>query len=373
MMKKSFLAVSHEFPPLGGGAGRNLQSLCDELCARGYTFHLITERPSKTNITGHQFPVTFVPCFRKSDFQTSFVSSAIFLVGALLSGILIKRNSFGFVFSNMAIPAGIAGALIAALCRLPHVTWHHGSDVHAGRAYGAPFIQKLILKAIWKNSFANCFVSESLLVRARTYGAVPKAHIVPVASVLKRPLLTNTAAGLPFLMLARMEKVKNPLLLIEACALLKKLGGISRKVLLVGDGSLYGFLQNRISACNLENAVFLQKNVSYDRVSDLLSSAYALVLPSVIEGFNMTMLEAALFCVPAIGSDVTGINDFIKHKSTGLLFRENDPQDLAACIRELDNGPGMRQTMGKNAFDAAQRYTIEATGDKLENILRGDF
>jgi glycosyltransferase involved in cell wall biosynthesis len=373
MIKKSVLVISHEFPPLGGGAGRNLQSLCDELCTRGYTFHVITEKPSGGISADHQFPTTFVPCLRRHDFQTSVISTAAFLAGALLAGILKKRASFGFVFSNMAIPAGIAGAIIASRHRLPHIVWHHGSDVHAGRSSGAPRIQKLVLKAIWKRSCANCFVSESLLARARTYGAVPKTHIVPVAPVFKSRLLTNTAAGRPFLMLGRMEKVKNPLLLVEACFLLKKRGDISRKILFVGDGSLYGLVQNRIAAYGLENAVSLQKNVPHDRVFELLSSVYALVLPSVIEGLNISMLEAAILGVPAVGSDVPGINDFVKHKSTGLLFKAHDPEELAGCMRELDQDPGMRQTLGKNACEAAQRYTIQATGDKLEQVLRGDF
>jgi glycosyltransferase involved in cell wall biosynthesis len=372
MKKKSILVISHEFPPLGGGAGRSLQSLCDELYKRGYSFHLITEKPSGGKRAGHPFPITFVHCFRRSDFQTSFVSTAVFLVGALRAGIFKKKASIDFVFSNMAIPAGIAGAIIAAMHRLPHIVWHHGSDVHAGRSFGAPLIQKLMLKAIWKRSFANCFVSDSLLARARTYGSVPKAHIVPVAPVIKSCLLTNTAAGRLFLMLGRMEKVKNPLLLIEACVLLKKRGGMDRKILLVGDGNLYCLVQNRIAAYGLENAVSLQKNVPHDRVFELLSSAYALVLPSVIEGLNISMLEAALLGVPTIGSDVPGINDFVKHKSTGLLFRGNDPEGLAAQMQELDKDPGMRQTLGKNACEAAKRYTMQATCDKMENLFRGE-
>jgi len=90
----------------------------------------------------------------------------------------------------------------------------------------------------------------------------------------------------------------------------------------VGDGSLFGPVNDRIAAYGLDNAVSLRKNVSHDRVAEVLSSAYALVLPSVIEGLNISMLEAALLSVPTIGSDVPGINDFVKHKSTGLLSGE---------------------------------------------------
>lgn len=371
MSKKSILVISHEFPPLGGGAGLNLQSLCKELVTRGYSFRLITELPPRGIVVRHPFPVTFVRCLRRSNLQTSFISTAIFLAGAVFAGILIKRTSFGFVFSNMAVPAGIAGAIIAALHRLPHVVWHHGSDVHAGRSHGAPLIQKLVLKTIWKGSIANCFVSEGLLARAQTYGPVPKACIVPVAPVIKSPTIPHTEPERPFLFLARMEKVKNPLLLIDACAVLKKRGLLIRKIIVAGDGSLYGTLQKHITAYGLEHSVFLQKNVRHDRVSELLQSSYALIITSVVEGFNMTMLEAALFRVPAIASDVAAINDFIKHQSTGLLFRENDPEELASCMQKLDKDPALRNTLGINAFNAAKRYTIEAAADKLENALGG--
>jgi glycosyltransferase involved in cell wall biosynthesis len=98
-------------------------------------------------------------------------------------------------------------------------------------------------------------------------------------------------------------------------------------------------------------------------VPQLLRSAYALVVPSRIEGFNTTVLEAALFGVPAIASDTLGLRDFIRPGETGLLFRENDAEDLARTLKDLDGRPALRDEMGRKARAAAEAYRPEAQAD----------
>lgn len=364
------LVISHEYPPLGGGAGLNLQSVCGELINRGYNLRIITERFSKDPIDCRAFPIIRIPCLRKSHFQTSFISTALFLAGAIVVGVIQPRKSYDFIFSNMAIPAAIAGVIIAALRWRPHMVWHHGSDVHAGRSLGAPVIQKLLLKAIWRRSFANCFISAGLLARAQTYGNVPRAFVVPVAPVFKNPPRSAAPIEKPcFLFMGRLEKVKNPLLLIDACDVLKKRGDLGRPIRIIGDGRLYGPLRDTIARRGLESHVVLQKNIAHAEIAYALHGAYALIITSIVEGFNMTMLEAAMRCVPTISSDVAGVSDFIKHRSTGLLFKTNDPIALADCMKEMDNNLDMRRFLGNTAFDAAQRYSLRATVDALEIAL----
>jgi glycosyltransferase involved in cell wall biosynthesis len=167
-----------------------------------------------------------------------------------------------------------------------------------------------------------------------------------------------------------MEKVKRPLLLVDAYTVLQRQGSLARSVMMVGDGSLFDALKSRIAAANLGDHIDVSKNVDHATALSLMQSAYALVICSAIEGLSTTVLEAARFGVPTIGPDIPGISDFVKHRLTGLLFHENNAGQLAECIQELDQNPALRNELGTSAFESVQRYTITATADLFEERMR---
>ena len=369
MTRPSILFLSHEFPPLGGGAGINGLNVCEELHRRGFSVHVVTQAPPNAGLTPPRpFQVSAIPSLRKRLHQTSFMSMALFVCGAMVFHFQHRRRAFHCVFSNMAIPSGIAGAAIAALRHIPHIVWHHGSDVHAGKPLGAGFFQKFLLKAVWKNSMANCFVSQGLLRLAQTYGTLGNETIVPIAPVFPATPANNEPANPDyFIYIGRMEKVKNPLLLIEALKELKN-RQVTPKVRFIGDGKLFHVVRKEILLHDLKT-VSLQKNISHDRVPALLRSAYALICPSLIEGCNMTIIEAAHYQTPTIGADVPGINCIVTHHTTGLLFRGNCVGELALSIKELYENPSLRDILGKNAAGAAAGFSIARTADGFEEIL----
>lgn len=59
------------------------------------------------------------------------------------------------------------------------------------------------------------------------------------------------------------------------------------------------------------------------------------ILPSRMDPFPYTMLEAALSRKPIIASNVGGISEFIIHKENGILFNINNPNELGNFIKEL--------------------------------------
>lgn len=370
MANRPIIFVSHEFPPLGGGAGINGAALCEELYRRGYPIRVIAQRGPGGGADAFPFPVFRVPSMRKFEHQTSFTSMLLFIAGALGAG-MRRCGRASCIVSNMAIPAGIAGTLLAGVFRIPHYIWHHGSDVHAGKASGASSFQKMLLRVLWRRSCCTCFVSQSLLDLARSYGGLGRACVLPIAPAAgcdrQRAVPSDNA---PYLFLGRMERVKNPLLAVDAFAALRSQGFVRRRMLMAGDGSLYGLVQHSITARGLGDIVGLRKNLGHAEALRTLQSAYALLCCSAIEGFSTTVLEAAGFGVPAIGADVPGINDFVKHRRTGLLFRPGDAAGLSDCIRALDAAPGFRDELGTSAFQSVQQYTIGKTADIFEEEAR---
>ena len=79
---------------------------------------------------------------------------------------------------------------------------------------------------------------------------------------------------------------------------------------------------------------------------ELYSRSYALLIPSVVEGFQRQFLKR-VFGVPAIGSDTIGNRDAIINRETGILVRLNDRENLADAMHKLASDPSLRNPWGR--------------------------
>ena len=356
----SILVLSHEFPPIGGGAGINLDFLCRGLHRHGVGITLMTVSSSK-RIPG-PFPVIPIRTTRWKRFETNLTTMFFFCIGAVVRSLSIDGKQYGAVFSNMALPAGLPGALLSRRFRIPHIIWHHGSDVHGGRPEGAGLLQKILLRVIWRSSSVNLFVSGSLGRLALSYnGRTPDAaHVLSIGvdapDTSARPSPEKKSF---FIYLGRLEKVKNPLLALHAWKLLTGRDGKVPRLGIYGNGSLESAMHRYIRKWDLSAHVQISDSVDHPEALRLLASSKALILPSLIEGFNSTMVEAALLGIPTIGSDVCGIRDFIVNGESGILFRTNFAQGLADAVSRLDSDADSAGRLGCSARSHAQELTTE--------------
>ncbi|MDB5103009.1 MAG: glycosyl transferase [Fibrobacteres bacterium] len=361
------LVLSHEFPPLGGGGGKNLYLLCRELTRRGVKVRVWTVDPAKRNQWKHEFPVEYIQTERTERFETNPRSMRSFILGACRLAWRSRNDRPALVLANMALPAGVAGWFVCRVLKAPLAVWHHGDDIHAGRPEGPGFFHRFLLRRIWNRSALNFFLSRGLQDMAEALGSPKRPVILPACPSPEILAIAPGAAPEPekryFLFLGRFDPVKNPLLVLEAMLLLKSKKALTRTLRMVGSGGLRGAVYNTIRNDYLTQFVALEDAAAFDKVPDLLRSAYALVVPSRIEGFNTTILEAAHFGVPAIASDVPGIRDFVRHGETGMLFPANDAAGLAEAMKALSADPALRDTLGRNAREAVVPYRPERVTD----------
>lgn len=269
----------------------------------------------------------------------------------------------------MAIPAGITGSLISMYFRVPHIIWHHGSDVHGGKEGGASLLQRIILKSVWRRSDVNCFVSDGLLKTADFIKKQFNAQILPIGVKSDQRIRIQQDKKSYFLFIGRMEPVKNPSALIEAINLLRTKSKEIPQVRMIGDGSLFASINQIIESYHLNEFITLEKCVAHDEAIDIIANAYSLVITSIIEGFNTTLIEAALHGVPCIGNDVCGINDFITNESTGLLYKKGSIESLAESLHFFYKHPDLRNKSGENARRNAIQFTPANSADKFEYIF----
>jgi glycosyltransferase involved in cell wall biosynthesis len=87
-----------------------------------------------------------------------------------------------------------------------------------------------------------------------------------------------------------------------------------------------------------------------------MSTAHALVLPSLSEGQPTVVMEAMALGLPVIASDIPGTQELVHTGKTGFLFPPGDVERLSVCLENFIKDDSLRQQMSHRAKkEIAQR------------------
>jgi glycosyltransferase involved in cell wall biosynthesis len=124
------------------------------------------------------------------------------------------------------------------------------------------------------------------------------------------------------------------------------------KVLLVGDGPLKAHLERRVISLGLKERIIFTGFRS--DIREILSCLDILILPSLLEGFPMIILEAMAMAKTIIASDIPGIREQIKDGTSGILVPAKDSKALAAAILRI-----LASNRAAENISLAARQTVE--------------
>ena len=127
--------------------------------------------------------------------------------------------------------------------------------------------------------------------------------------------------------------VKGQDLLVKAAHSLVITKGLKNiKFFIVGDGSSRKSLEELIVSLELEGYVFLLGNKDREWIYENLHNYNLFIQPSRLEGFGLTVAEAMAAKVPVIASDIEGPAEILEYGKHGILFENNNYEDLALKI-----------------------------------------
>jgi glycosyltransferase involved in cell wall biosynthesis len=92
-----------------------------------------------------------------------------------------------------------------------------------------------------------------------------------------------------------------------------------------------------------------------NNVQKYLDEVCCLVSPFSVSHFSRPVIEAHLHKKPAIGSDVKGMDEIIKHEENGLVVPKDNPKKLAEAINALTADSDKAKTLGEEGYDTAIR------------------
>jgi glycosyltransferase involved in cell wall biosynthesis len=101
-----------------------------------------------------------------------------------------------------------------------------------------------------------------------------------------------------------------------------------------------------------------------------LSLGDLFVLPSLLEGFGIPLIEAMACGVPVVASNISSIPEVVG--DAGLLVPPRDPQALAAAIRRLLDNPTMRHDLAQRGLQRVrERFERSAVQRRLAEWFEG--
>jgi glycosyltransferase involved in cell wall biosynthesis len=94
------------------------------------------------------------------------------------------------------------------------------------------------------------------------------------------------------------------------------------------------YLIKRAKELNIVDKIRIEGPVSEKQKLILFSSADIFVFPTLYEGFGIPIIEAMVFGLPVISTNIPVINEIVT-EDVGLLVKPKDPIALADAISKL--------------------------------------
>ncbi len=353
-------------PPKQGGIEQYCAEVYPRMVAQGHTVDLYA-RASYTN----------TPWLDQYDYKGVRVISLPGLPGgadalatSALSAIAALRHSYDIVHFHALGPALFSG--IPKLSNSKVVVTCHGLDWQ--RAKWSRIARQLIKSG---ERAAVAFADEMVVVSKdlqsyflQTYDQ-PTTHITTAPAGYKAADPTfqygkslGLEQGRYVLFLGRLVPEKRPDLLIKAFS---QLANPDWKLVLVGGESGAESYQEELLtlAANQPNIMFTgELRGAY--LAEIVKGAGLFVLPSDLEGFPLSLLEAMREGIPAIASDIPPHRQLLANNQ-GLLFRAGDSE---ACCQALNFAFSDREQMTTMAAKAKDYVNTQHSWDKIaaENL-----
>lgn len=255
--------------------------------------------------------------------------SLFHLTEALALATMLRRAGATRLHSHFANSGATVGMIAADHLGLPWSLTLHGiseTDAPAGA---------LLPDKVRRAEFVAC---ASWFMRAQAMRSVEPEHwgklhivrcgVVPTASAVPAgPVRHLVTVG-------RLSAEKGYPGLFEALSMImEKIPGFTLEV--IGDGPLREALQAQVQSTRLTQAVKFLGALQEEDTLRIIAAADGFVLPSLMEGLPVVLMEAMAAGKPVIAPAVAGIPELVRDNDTGLLFRPGDWQQLAEQMHRL--------------------------------------
>lgn len=280
----------------------------------------------------------------------------------------IRKIAPGIIHAQaISLNAGF-GMGIRKTLRTPYVVWAQGSDVYLMPVW----LKRLVSRCIIKNAAAVIGLTEHMRreiqsICSREVVVIPNGvETVSFGSLPRKQNQINDEQVVLFV--GRLIAVKGVRYLIEAVNIITRQGKQSIKLVVIGDGPERGNLVSLVKELRLEERVEFKGLVPNQDIPEHMGAADIFALPSLSEGFPVTIVEAMAAGLPIVTSRICGLSEIVTEGENGFLVKPGDSGALAEKLLLLLVDEQMRRQISQNNRGKAKQYSWEAVVDKLERV-----
>ncbi|MFW6220922.1 MAG: glycosyltransferase family 4 protein [Fibrobacterota bacterium] len=166
----------------------------------------------------------------------------------------------------------------------------------------------------------------------------------------------------------RLKRYKNVSILLRV---VKKLceEGRNMRLTVAGCGDDGDNLKQLAQELGISDRVSFPGFVDEQTKIQLYRRATLFINPSRKEGWGITNIEANACGTAVIANDAPGLRDSVIHEKTGLLYKENDEQDLSRRIVMLLEDKSKRSAMETEGRNWALSFSWDNSATKVERWL----
>ena len=345
------LAISHEFPPIGGGGANACYFLTKGFVERGHEVTLITANyqgmPEKEVMNGVQ--IMRVNSLRKHKEHCSFKEMLSYLFKAYpVAKKMQKENRYDICLIFFGIPSGPIGYMLKKKYKLPYVIRFGGGDV-PGFQERFTKVYKLIapaIKMIWKKADARIANSQGLKDMALKFYDKKSFDIIPngVDTEVFYPIEKADSDEFKILFVSRLIERKGLQFIIPQLQKIQDSTEKKVKLVVVGDGPYREQLETITREYKVADMVEFVGQKNKKEIVPFYQNADLFILPSAKEGMPNVVLEAMACGLPIIMTPCEGSKELVQDNGYILLTSE-----MGEKIQQLLRNKEMLQKLGHNS------------------------
>jgi glycosyltransferase involved in cell wall biosynthesis len=186
-------------------------------------------------------------------------------------------------------------------------------------------------------------------------------NITPISNVREKE------ASPTVVFIGRLKKAKLPHHALQAFSIIKH-EIQDAKMWIIGDG----YLRKKLESSKMKDVTFFG-HVPNEKKYELLSRAQIILVPAVREGWGLIVTEANAMGTSAIGYDVHGLRDSIRHGETGISVKERSPEAMAQQAISLLRDSERLSRYSRNALEFSKQFSWDKTVKSFQKVLNNQI
>jgi glycosyltransferase involved in cell wall biosynthesis len=122
-------------------------------------------------------------------------------------------------------------------------------------------------------------------------------------------------------------------------------------------------------ASALQDSIDVRPFISRAEMPKLYAQHDIFVLPSLVEGMPLVLLEAMASGMAVVTTESNGMTDLVEDGHDGLFAIPGDAVSLSVAILKLCQEPALRERLGQAAQEKMKRYTWKRMAQRHEAVF----